>query len=188
MLKLKQQRLKQLYFENKNQILENQQLQSDEKDILPLVHDKQSFANDKQSIADDNQLIDYANQSITDDKQSIADDEQYSEGNDVHVEDVFKKPRISLKKFAYGTLPQQENITNPERRIAKFASSLCFQMICSRWATTTSITSASTRGALLTVPQRRRMRRRSSGGGSSLGRTRPSSRWRWRRSLLGSSS
>ena len=121
MLKLKQQRLKQLYFENKNQILENQQLQIDN---LPLVHDNQSFAddNDKQSIADDNQLIDNANQSITDDKQSIADDEQYSEGNDVQSEGVFKKPRISLKKFAYGTLPQQENITKPEIRIAKFAN------------------------------------------------------------------
>ena len=122
MLKLKQQRLKQLYFENKNQILENQQLQSDEKDILPPVRDKQSFANDKQSIADDNQLIDYANQSITDDMQSIAEDEQYSEGNDVQLEDTLKKPRISLRKFAYGTLPQQENITKPDIRIAKFAN------------------------------------------------------------------
>ena len=122
MLKLKQQRLKQLYFENKNQILENQKLQSDEKDIHPPAHDKQSFANDKQSIADDNQLIDYANQSITDDMQSIAEDEQYSEGNDVQLDDILKKPRIRLRKFAYGTLPQQENITKPEIRIAKFAN------------------------------------------------------------------
>merc|ERR1712074_334480 len=32
-----------------------------------------------------------------------------------------KRPTIRLRKFAYGTLPEQENISKPEIRVAKFA-------------------------------------------------------------------
>ena len=108
LLKLKNQRLRQLYSENKNQILENEQLQKD--------------GTLDENVYNDSKLHSDHNQQRTDTLNEHFDiDEKYNnESKDALT--VSKKPTIRLRKFAYGTLPEQENISKPEIRVAKFAN------------------------------------------------------------------
>ncbi len=50
----------------------------------------------------------------------VKDDENQTEDNS-------KRPTIQLRKFAYGTMPEQENISKPEIRVAKFADQKHFK-------------------------------------------------------------
>ena len=90
LLKQKQQRLKQLYFENKNRKIERHQPDGE----------IETFIDNKSNV--------------------VKDDENQTEDNS-------KRPTIQLRKFAYGTMPEQENISKPEIRVAKFADQKHFK-------------------------------------------------------------
>ena len=105
LLKLRNQRLRQLYHENKNQILQNKSPQKDDSS-------DQKF-DPKKQISD----IDEMRRDVT------MSEHTNSDNNDERNQTLTssKRPSIRLRKFAYGTLPEQENISKPEIRVAQFA-------------------------------------------------------------------
>ena len=105
LLKLRNQRLRQLYHENKNQILQNKSPQKDDSS-------DQKF-DPKKQISD----IDEMRRDVT------MSEHTNSDNNDERSQTLTssKRPYIRLRKFAYGTLPEQENIIKPEIRVAQFA-------------------------------------------------------------------
>ena len=105
LLKLRNQRLRQLYHENKNQILQNKSPQKDDSS-------DQKF-DPKKQISD----IDEMRRDVT------MSEHTNSDNNDERSQTLTssKRPYIRLRKFAYGTLPEQENISKPEIRVAQFA-------------------------------------------------------------------
>ena len=108
LLKLKQQRLKQLYLENKNQKIKDPQKKDEMEDII----DDNGTKPQQETISKVDETID------VDDKSNEYDKNQ--------TKDI-SRPKIQLRKFAYGTMPEQENITKPEIRVAKFASQKNFK-------------------------------------------------------------
>ena len=124
LLKIKNQRLKQLYYENKNQILRNENLKKDDsldendEDISFLYADpkKEILKNDNQQTDDgisEHGSVDAKSNKTTSSSSTNNDKKQTMLDS--------KRPVIRLRKFAYGTLPEQENITKPQIRVAKFA-------------------------------------------------------------------
>ena len=108
LLKLKQQRLKQLYLENKNLKIKNPQKKDEMEDII----DDNGTKPKQEKI---NKLVETID---VDDKSNEYDNNQTND---------LSRPKIQLRKFAYGTMPEQENITKPEIRVAKFASQKHFK-------------------------------------------------------------
>ena len=108
LLKLKQQRLKQLYLENKNQKIKDPQKKDEMEDII----DDNGTKPQQEKINKLDETID------VDDKSNEYDKNQTND---------LSRPKIQLRKFAYGTIPEQENITKPEIRVAKFASQKHFK-------------------------------------------------------------
>ena len=115
LLKLKNQRLKQLYYENKNQIMENENPQND---VLMNEND------DDVSMLDDdpkNQILKEYKQRNGNGSEYVDVDTKLNNDGQKNKTSDFKRPTIRLKKFAYGTLPEQENINKPQIRVARFA-------------------------------------------------------------------
>ena len=105
LLKLRNQRLRQLYHENKNQILQFESPQKD--DSIDQKFDPQNQKSDIDEMQRDVTMSEHTNSDYNDDKNQTLTSS--------------KRPTIRLRKFAYGTLPEQENISKPEIRVAKFA-------------------------------------------------------------------
>ena len=105
LLKLRNQRLRQLYHENKNQILQVESPQKD--DSIDQKFDPQNQKSDIDEMQRDVTMSEHTNSDYNDDKNQTLTSS--------------KRPTIRLRKFAYGTLPEQENISKPEIRVAKFA-------------------------------------------------------------------
>ena len=105
LLKLRNQRLRQLYHENKNQILQFESPQKD--DSIDQKFDPQNQKSDIDEMQRDVTMSEHTNSDNNDDKNQTLTSS--------------KRPTIRLRKFAYGTLPEQENISKPEIRVAKFA-------------------------------------------------------------------
>ena len=95
LLKLKQQRLKQLYLENKNQKMKHLQPDGEIDDSMDSIDDS----------------IDKIEDSIDKIEDSI---DNRSNANDDQPNDVSKSPATRLRKFAYGTLPQQKNLNKSD--------------------------------------------------------------------------
>ena len=128
LLKQKQQRLKQLYLENKNQKMKDPQSKDEMEDII----------DDKLSNHDDHlddiskmptiKLRKFAYGTMPQqeninrlDESNDADDKS-NEYVENQKEDIPKRPRIQLRKSAYGEMPEQENISHPEIRVVEFAN------------------------------------------------------------------
>ena len=105
LLKLRNQRLRQLYHENKNQILQFESPQKD--DSINQKFDPKNQKSDIDEMQRDVTMSEHTNSDYNDDKNQTLTSS--------------KRPTIRLRKFAYGTLPEQENISKPEIRVAKFA-------------------------------------------------------------------
>ena len=105
LLKLRNQRLRQLYHENKNQILQVESPQKD--DSIDQKFDPKNQKSDIDEMQRDVTMSEHTNSDYNDDKNQTLTSS--------------KRPTIRLRKFAYGTLPEQENISKPEIRVAKFA-------------------------------------------------------------------
>ena len=105
LLKLRNQRLRQLYHENKNQILQVESPQKD--DSIDQKFDPKNQKSDIDEMQRDVTMSEHTNSDNNDDKNQTLTSS--------------KRPTIRLRKFAYGTLPEQENISKPEIRVAKFA-------------------------------------------------------------------
>ena len=105
LLKLRNQRLRQLYHENKNQILQFESPQKD--DSIDQKFDPKNQKSDIDEMQRDVTMSEHTNSDYNDDKNQTLTSS--------------KRPTIRLRKFAYGTLPEQENISKPEIRVAKFA-------------------------------------------------------------------
>ena len=116
LLKLKNQRLKQLYYENKNQIMENEK---------PPKDASMNENDNDVSMLDDgskNQILKNDNEQRDDRVSEYVDvDTKLNNDGQKNKTSISKTPTIRLKKFAYGTLPEQENINKPQIRVAKFA-------------------------------------------------------------------
>ena len=121
-LKLKQQRLKQLYLENKNHIKDPQL-----KDEMEYFNDDQGDYLDDISKRPTIRLKKFAYGTIPQ-QENINKLDETNDVNDKsneYDEDQTKdisRPKIRLKKFAQGIMSKQQNITKPEIRVAKFAS------------------------------------------------------------------
>ena len=130
-LKLKQQRLKQLYLENKNKKMEHLQPNDEIDDSIDEIGDsidKIEDSIDNRSNANDDQPNNISKSPAIRLKKfaygTLPQQANLNKSDDtIDVnEDNSKRPRIKLRKFAYGTMPEQENITKPEIRVAKFAN------------------------------------------------------------------
>ena len=136
LLKLRQQRLKQLYLENKNNKMEHLQpddVIDDSIDEIEDSVDKIEDSVDRRSNANEDQPNDISKSPAIRLRKfaygTLPQQENLNkldETNDVK-EDNTKRPRIQVRKFAYGTMPDQKNITKPEIRVAKFANQKHFK-------------------------------------------------------------
>ena len=129
LLRLKQQRLKQLYLENKNNKMEHLQADDDITDSIDKIED----SIDNMSNANDDQPNDISNSPAIRLRKfaygTLPQQENLNKLDEtIEVnEDHSKRPRIQVRKFAYGTMPEQKNITRPEIRVAKFANQKHFK-------------------------------------------------------------
>ena len=117
LLKLKNQRLKQLYYENKNQILENENFQKDESMDEEPTEEQFTTPVPEEQFMDVNVPISPKKYEGISEHANVG-----SKSNDdfkKHTTTGSKRPTIRLRKF--GTLPKQENLSKPQIRVAKFA-------------------------------------------------------------------